>query len=68
VYKPARMPLPENSSGAAMTKAGGSAAGPKENYTTQKKELCAVQTNTSGNVGCCGDEHPVTRCKPSARN
>jgi hypothetical protein len=61
VYKPTGLPLSENFSGAAMTTAGGFAAdGPTENYTLQKEELYVVQTNSSGNVGSCGDEYTAT--------
>jgi hypothetical protein len=64
VYKPTGLPLSENFSGAATTKAGGFVAdGSTENYTLQKDELYVVQTDGSGNAGSCGDEHPATALK-----
>ncbi len=61
VYKPTGLPLSEDFSGAAMTSAGGFVAvGPTEDYGTGNDELYAVQTDSSGNAGTCGDEYPGT--------
>ncbi len=61
VYKPTGLPLGEDFSGAAVNSAGGFVAGgPTEDYTTQKDELYAVQTDSSGNAGTCGDEYAGT--------
>jgi len=65
VYPPTGLPLSEDFSGAAVTSAGGFVAvGPTEDYPTQKEELYAVKTDSSGNAGTCGDEYAGTPLQP----
>ena len=54
-------PLSEDFQAAATASGGGSlATGPTLNYGTQKTELYAVRTDSSGLAGTCGDIHPAT--------
>lgn len=54
-------PLSEDFQGSAPAPGGGFlAAGPTLNYSTQKDELYAVRTDSSGLAGTCTDVHPAT--------
>jgi hypothetical protein len=54
-------PLSEDFQASALAPGGGFLAiGPTLNYGTQKDELYAVRTDSSGLAGTCGDVHPAT--------
>jgi hypothetical protein len=60
-YAPTGAPLGEDFQGSAPAPDGGFlATGPTLNYNTQKDELYAVKTDSSGLAGTCGDIHPAT--------
>ena len=60
-YKPTGRPLGEFFAAAAPAPGGGSlAVGLTEDVATQKNELFAVKTGSSGLAGTCGDVHPAT--------
>ena len=54
-------PLSEDFQATAAAPGGGFLAiGPTLNYSTQKNQLYAVHTDSSGLAGTCGDVHPAT--------
>jgi hypothetical protein len=54
-------PLSEDFQASALAPGGGFlATGPTLNYSTQKSELYAVHTDSSGLAGTCSDVHPAT--------
>ncbi len=54
-------PLSQDFQASALAPGGGFlATGPTLNYSTQKHELYAVKTDSSGLAGTCSDVHPAT--------